>query len=32
MDVMSWLERNVLAVLDIVDSGLDKRIKDYAEL
>ncbi|GFR82753.1 transcription factor 25 [Elysia marginata] len=32
MEVMSWLERNVLAVLDIVDNGSDKRIKEYAEL
>ncbi|GFN80034.1 transcription factor 25 [Plakobranchus ocellatus] len=32
LEVMSWLERNVLAVLDIVDSGTDKRIQEYAEL
>lgn len=32
MEVMSWLERNVLAVLDIFDIGTDKRIKEYAEM
>lgn len=31
-EVIAWLERNVLAVLDIVDTGTDPRLQNYPKL